>query len=198
MSAKLPLRACRSRAAFTLIELLVVMAIIAVLAGLLIQTAGAVQEKAARSRAEADIAGLSAALESYKLDFGAYPDSNGGNNSTKVLIQELAIYPADPAKADQYNHRKPYEFSLRILSGYKPGTSSPYNTVLNESQYLVDPWGESYRYYFDSTAAAANTSKQNPETGSVNNGPQFFDLWSWGKGGKNSNETKPGKWVKNW
>lgn len=184
-------------AGFTLMELLVVIAIIAILAGLLLQTAGAVQEKAARSRAEVEIQGLSSALDSYKQDMGTYPDGDGKDNSTKVLIQELAIGPFD--NPDNYNHRKPYEFSLRILSAYRPGTNATYDSVLRASDNLVDPFGNPYHYYFSSTAAANNTSTPNPETSSINNGPQFFDLWSYGKGGDTAtNKAKPAKWIKNW
>jgi prepilin-type N-terminal cleavage/methylation domain-containing protein len=63
----------RRAGAFTLIELLVVMAIILVLAGLILATSGYVQKKGARSRTEAEIAVLSAAIESYKADNGIYP-----------------------------------------------------------------------------------------------------------------------------
>src|ERR1043166_659964 len=63
----------RAGGAFTLIELLIVIAIIIVLAGLTIATMGYVQNKGARSRAEAEIAAMSAALESYKADNGVYP-----------------------------------------------------------------------------------------------------------------------------
>src|SRR5213596_2199115 len=63
--------------AFTLIELLVVIAIIIVLAGLILSTMGYVQKKGARSRAETEIAAMSAAIESYKADNGIYPrDTN--------------------------------------------------------------------------------------------------------------------------
>ena len=54
-------------------ELLIVITIIIVLAGLIIGTIGYVQKKAARSRAEAEIAAMSAACESYKADNGTYP-----------------------------------------------------------------------------------------------------------------------------
>ena len=69
---------CRTRAvlrAFTIIELLVVIAIIIILAGLILSTVGYVQKKGARSRAEAEIAAMSAALESYKADNGIYPST---------------------------------------------------------------------------------------------------------------------------
>src|SRR5438477_11729584 len=67
------------RAAFTILELLVVIAIIIALAGLILATVGYVQKKGARSRAEAEIAALSAALESYKADNGIYPQSADTN-----------------------------------------------------------------------------------------------------------------------
>ncbi|HET9856883.1 MAG TPA: hypothetical protein VFP99_03540, partial [Chthoniobacterales bacterium] len=59
--------------AFTIIELLVVISIIIILAGLILSTVGYVQKKGALARAEAEIAGMSAALESYKADNGIYP-----------------------------------------------------------------------------------------------------------------------------
>src|SRR5437667_32665 len=62
-----------SSRAFTLIELLVVIAIIIVLAGLILSTMGYVQKKGARSRAETEIASMSAACESYKADNAVYP-----------------------------------------------------------------------------------------------------------------------------
>src|SRR5437870_12991295 len=61
--------------AFTIIELLVVITIIIILGGLILSTVGYVQKKGARSRAEAEIAAMSAALESYKADNGIYPSS---------------------------------------------------------------------------------------------------------------------------
>ena len=59
--------------AFTIVELLVVITIIIVLAGLILATTGYVQKKGSRSRAETEIAAMSAALESYKADNGTYP-----------------------------------------------------------------------------------------------------------------------------
>jgi prepilin-type N-terminal cleavage/methylation domain-containing protein len=73
--------------AFTLIELLVVIAIIVVLAGLVLSTVGYVQKKGARSRAETEIAAMSAACESYKADNAVYPRplSTTPNSTTDVL-----------------------------------------------------------------------------------------------------------------
>src|SRR4051812_6180859 len=62
---------------FTIMELLIVMTIIIILAGLILAAAGYVQKKGKRSRAEAEIAAMSAALENYKADNGVYPTSSG-------------------------------------------------------------------------------------------------------------------------
>jgi prepilin-type N-terminal cleavage/methylation domain-containing protein len=73
------------RRAFTLIELIVVIAIIIVLAGLILSTVGYVQKKGARSRAETEIAAMSAACESYKADNGVYPRDPTANAATDKL-----------------------------------------------------------------------------------------------------------------
>ena len=65
------------QSAFTLIELIVVFGIILVLSGLILSTAGYARKKAARTRAETEIAAMSAAIENYKADKGVYPtDAN--------------------------------------------------------------------------------------------------------------------------
>jgi type II secretion system protein G len=73
----------RRAGAFTLIELMVVVAVVAILAGLTLGGLGYVNRKSAGSRAQTEVAALSAAIESYKLDFGMYP-----SNAT-VLYAEL-------------------------------------------------------------------------------------------------------------
>src|SRR5438552_10841593 len=66
-------RTIRYKTPFSLIELLVVIGVIIILAGLILSTVGYVQKKGARSRAETEIAAMSAACESYKADNGIYP-----------------------------------------------------------------------------------------------------------------------------
>jgi len=145
---------------FTLIELLVVIAVIAILAGLVLQTAGYAQKKAARSRAEAEIAALSAALENYKSDRGDYPkwtNTSSGNNA--FVRAELA-----PSSANPTNNKIYFEFSKKM------GTNSD---VSETNQSILDPFGNAYGYQYP-----GDTNRS---------GPNFFDLWSSG-GGTSSNQ----------
>src|SRR5229473_7161767 len=82
----------RSEPSFTVIELLLVIAIIIILAGLILSTVGYVQKKGARSRAEAEIAAMSAALESYKADNGIYPRDTDTNNLDPIVDLDPASY----------------------------------------------------------------------------------------------------------
>lgn len=108
--------------AFTLIELLVVIAIIAILAGLTLAAVGGVQQKAARSRAESEIAALSAAIDSYKLDLGVYPASQTD------LLNELT-------GRGTVNTNKVY---------FEPTAGMVYTNAT--PNYFVDPWGVAYKY----------------------------------------------------
>src|SRR5260370_25313252 len=103
-----------ARRAFTIIELLVVISIIIILAGLILSTVGYVQEKGARSRAEAEIAAISAALESYKADNGIYP-----RDATKTATLDPAanINWANYALASLYLYKE--------LSGDTNATRQP-------------------------------------------------------------------------
>ena len=150
---------CPSRPlGFTLIELLVVITVIAILAGLVLQTAGYAQKKAARSRAEAEIAALSAALENYKSDKGDYPKWTNATNNAFVRA-ELA-----PSSANPTNNKIYFEFSKKM------GTNSD---VSETNQSILDPFGNAYGYQYPGNSTRSGTN--------------FFDLWSSG-GGTSSNQ----------
>lgn len=154
---------------FSLIELLVVITVIAILAALVLQTAGYVQKKAARSRAEAEIAALSAALESYKADMGDYPRwTNGSSSGTATPGTANAFVRAAlaPSTGKVY-----FEFSKGM------GTNSTtLSSVTNQS--ILDPFGEGYGYQYPGATTRSGTN--------------FFDLWS------RSGTTNTNQWIKNW
>ncbi len=109
--------------AFTLIELLVVIAIIAILAALVLNTAGGIQKKAARSRAESEIAALSTALESYKADNGDYPTNANSGLATNSLYGVLS--PSNSGK---------------VYFEFNKGMTSPVG--------ITDPFGQAYKYNY--------------------------------------------------
>src|SRR5260370_15688960 len=142
----------RSEASFTVIELLVVISIIIILAGLILSTVGYVQKKGARSRAEAEIAALSAALESYKADNGIYPrdatktdqvDPAGSpipTAATQFLYEQLSgnsatnLHPT--SGATNYFAFKPQMLSVTMDSMGN----------LTSVSFIRDPLGNSYGY----------------------------------------------------
>lgn len=127
---------CGMRNGFTLIELLVVIAIIAILAALVLSTAGFVQKKGATSRAEAEVAALSAALESYKADMGDYPLSATFPNNS--VSPSNSLYGAlSPASGKVY-----FEFSKGMTS----------------STGIVDPFGTVYYYSYPGLTNRSGTN----------------------------------------
>ena len=135
----LPLPPVRGRSdAFTLIELMVVIAIIALLAGLTLSTLGYMNKKGAESRARAEVAALSAAIDSFKLDKGSYP----------------------PNVASLYTNLCPPTPGAKVYFEPTPGM------VNTNARKFIDPWGEDYRYtnytsYFELTSVAGSGTNTN-------------------------------------
>jgi prepilin-type N-terminal cleavage/methylation domain-containing protein len=181
-----------SRRAFTLTELLIVMAIIIVLAGLILATANYVQKKGYRSRAEAEIAAISAGLENYKADNGVYPSSKETNAlkpntmgdpvSASYTGASLALYKiiSGDADADRTPESKSY-FT------FKPNQLSP--TIQTQAvTYIRDPFGNSYGYSTVKASAPNGTDGYNPT----------FDLWSTAGVIDTGNSPTQSQWIKNW
>ena len=158
---------------FTLIELLVVITVIAILAALVLQTAGYVQKKAARSRAEAEIAARSAALESYKADMGDYPAGTCTNVSSGTNNFLRAALAPDGTNSLNTLNKVYFEFSKGM------GT----NTTLSKdtNQNVIDPFGSRYGYQYPGS--------------STRSGSNFFDLWS--TTGTTA-ASQSNQWIKNW
>jgi len=138
---------CR-RAAFTLIELLVVIAIIAILAALTLSTLGYVNRKGAESRARAEVAALSAAIDSYKLDLGAYPAQTN-------LYRELV-------GSGTLNSNKVY---------FEPTPNMVTNMATGP---FMDPWGSQYQYL---TGAQATNNIGFFDLWTSNNAPKDPANW---------------------
>jgi prepilin-type N-terminal cleavage/methylation domain-containing protein len=183
----------RAAAAFTLIELLVVMAIILILAGLILATSQYVQKKGYRSRAEAEIAAISAALENYKADNGVYPSSADTNalkantmgDPTQTAYQKasLALYTLISGDTDNDPNRIS---EAKSYFSFKPNQLAP-PTQTSAVLYIKDPFGNSYGYSTVKAFAPAGTDGYNPT----------FDLWSTA-GVISATTPDPSQWIKNW
>src|SRR5436190_331760 len=84
-----PQRRLSSFAGFTLIELLVVMAIILILAGLVLGTAGFVSSKSRITRAQGELNALITLIDRYKSNKGFYPPDNPNDPVQTQLYYEL-------------------------------------------------------------------------------------------------------------
>jgi type II secretory pathway pseudopilin PulG len=208
---RLPLRQrpLQRTASFTLVELVVVIAIILILVGLVLTTVGYVQKKGARSRAETEIAALSAALESYKADNGIYPrdatttdvlNANNGDptfngDPTSPGYQQASQYLYGQLSGDRdFNtvidsteqaNRTYFTFKPNMLST-PPPTSSP--TPTPTVNFIRDPFGNSYGYSTIQAATPGSTSGYNPT----------FDLWSTAGLTDPPTATITPQWIKNW
>jgi prepilin-type N-terminal cleavage/methylation domain-containing protein len=112
---------------FTLIEILIVIAIIAILAGLLLRTAGYVQKKGAVSRAEAEMSALTVALENYKADHGDYPQGSNVDGVNAPGSNNFLLNSLMPPAGKVY-----FDFNKSMMSAGN----------------IVDPFGESYGYQY--------------------------------------------------
>jgi type II secretory pathway pseudopilin PulG len=171
--------------AFTLIELLVVTTIIIVLAGLILATSNYLQTKGKRSRAEAEIAAISSALENYKADNGIYP-RDAVTDGLDVTTTTLSNYDASSLKLYEYlsgdsDHDRGAE--SKTYFPFKPNQLSPTDQTKAVTA-IRDPFGNPYAY---STMKASDPTRNgfNPT----------FDLWSVGDGSAGADQTK---WIKNW
>jgi len=117
--------------------------------------AHSVQTKGARSRAEAEISAIAAALESYKADNGDYP-TNGSVGSITPYSQNLvaALMPTNGSKVY-------FEFKSKYTN----------------SQGYIDPFGTNYNYNYDAVQGAANNGTNNYDLWSTAGGSANSSTW---------------------
>ena len=183
-----------AKRAFTLIELIVVTTVIIILTGLVLSTIGYIQKKGARSRAETEIAAMSAACENYKADNGVYPNSTDTNNldprtsgnPTSPSYAQASLWLYKQLSGDSSANRSP---TGKSYMEFKPKMLLPSGGTGTVTA-IADPFGNSYGY---STAQSANPG------GALGYNPTF-DLWS--TSGLTANPPSPDtitpQWVKNW
>ena len=178
------MKSFRDKNGFTLIELLTVLVIIMVLVGIIVGASKYAQTKGANTRSQAEIAAIESALESYKNDNGAYPQStptllNAAQNS-------ILLYNALAYGSKTYMTFKPTEMrdgGNTVNITITCGTNAP-NTQTYTNVMLMDPFGHPYNYY-------------NPcSTGGANN-QVTFDLWSYGPTGTNGAADMVTNWKSN-
>ncbi|MCS7062697.1 MAG: prepilin-type N-terminal cleavage/methylation domain-containing protein [Methylacidiphilales bacterium] len=171
----------RQKAGFTLIELLVAMAVVGLLAGIIAGIAPLALEKGKRSRAQAEIAALELALQSYKDEQGDYPEASVPQAGEAYTTETSAYISAgnilygalrggDPNIPPQATPSSPsipvyYQAKLNHVS-----STPPY--------HFIDPYRRPYGYS-SLTQARFNQG--------------LYDLWSLGSKPENVHQ-----WIKNW
>jgi prepilin-type N-terminal cleavage/methylation domain-containing protein len=191
---------------FTLIELLTVMAVIAILAGLILSISGYAQKKAATSKAETEIQGLSTALESYKADNGIYPrntdtdslDPRASGDPTASAYSKASKYLYGQLSGDStYSTNRQPTAGAKSYFEFKPAQLLPTGGTGSVTA-IADPFGYSYGY---STYYQADLDKAPNDTPTHGYNPTF-DLWC--TVGKKTNPPNSGtdtitpQWIKNW
>ena len=158
------------------------MAIILVLAGLILATSSYVSDKGARSRAEVEIAAMSAALENYKTDNGVYPsditiDARTMGDPAQYQAASATLFKNLSGDLNGDGQSDLGVASYMSFKSYQRGTEAPF--------FIKDPFGNSYGY---STIFQTDSTKGYNPT---------FDLWSTA-GTSTTGTPNPVPWVKNW
>ena len=151
---------------FTLIELLMVITVILILAGITFGISRGVQNAQARTKAKAELAVISQALETYKSKNGDYPwisVSNVSNEKNvkdaahgvmKTLVGWQSVTGTQEGAADSQTgvifrkQQSTLDVSKLSLSQDWPDPESEVETAPSLSTYFTDPWGNAYVYLY--------------------------------------------------
>jgi prepilin-type N-terminal cleavage/methylation domain-containing protein len=130
---------------FTLFELLTVIAIVALVSALALGGGQFAIENGRRLRTRTELAALSAALESYKREFGDYPNTA----STAEFLQALVGRRTATGAAATSRCRLELD-RFHVVENRDPLTDA--------SAELIDPWERSYLYAYKTNAGWTNPS----------------------------------------
>ena len=170
----------RHRPGFTLIELLVVMGVIIILASLTVGIQRYVYSMQSTAKARADLHAIATALETYKMKYGDYPWLGSANDS------KISGGLASDTSGDLYLVLTGQKVFVRdgVDEAGKPkwkmgnnsGTQVPFLapkllsvTEVNGVSYIVDPWGNPYKYSYKS--GSKDTSWQSAGFTLISMGP---------------------------
>jgi len=196
-----------SHRGFTLVEVLTVVAIIVILMGLTLGISGFVQDKAARARAEGEIAAMEAALEQFRIDNGGYPftDPNGENHLSATNPNDVADTMHEGSAPPLADMRSASELLFRALYGVDENGDIVGKTYFNfppsmlegvdgddfnpaDVTAILDPWGNPYGYYvphsLDQSTMAKNptfdlysTANSQPKATQMEDADALQDAW---------------------
>jgi prepilin-type N-terminal cleavage/methylation domain-containing protein len=140
---------------FTLIELLMVITVILILAGITFGISRGVQNAQARTKAKAELATISQAIEQFKSRYGDYPwHKQGEVDTNKTLLFALTgrLVLGDPDPKDTKNDIKALiiDTQSQIDANPKFLDDTKFSTKLinGETTNLLDPWGQPYIYWY--------------------------------------------------
>ena len=140
---------------FTLIELLMVITVILILAGITFGISRGVQNAQARTKAKAELATISQAIEQFKSRYGDYPwHKQGEVDTNKTLLFALTgrMILADPSPTDNTTEIAAIEITdeAEIDKNPKFLDDSKFSTtkIGQSSTNLLDPWGNPYIYWY--------------------------------------------------
>ena len=162
---------------FTLIELLMVIAVILILAGITFGISRGVQDAQARTKARAELATISQALEQFKSRYGDYPwhDSddedyptpNGGDPTNTMLIFALTGRMEMQRQSDGTLQVAKISDSMDnavVVAKPKFIDFTKFSCDLDANGNPIqirDPWGNPYIYWYK-WEATENAARNNP------------------------------------
>ena len=154
MSFPLIFRVRAPRRAFTLIELLTVIAIIGILAGITFGVVGGVQNRAAISQCRTELAALASALESYKRQYGDYPQAGSGA-WTDLTSNETKLLQALVGRRGPTGNAMTGKLFIDVAKFSLSSSVDPLTAANQDSVKIQDPWGRDYFYFYKSAGWAA-------------------------------------------